>query len=46
MDWMTVGRLGELADALEVSPVTLLDALDGAGQDGLRREAERVGNLP
>ena len=45
MDWMTVGRLGELADALEVSPVALLDALNGTGQDGLRREAEGIGQL-
>ena len=42
VDWMTVGRLGDLADALGVHPASLWNALHGSPEEIGGREVERV----
>lgn len=42
MDWLTVGRLGDLADALEVHPASLWNALHSAPEEVCRGDVECI----
>jgi len=45
-DWLTMTRLGEIADALGVHPAALFDAFHGSGNEFLRCNSERVAQRP